>query len=105
MSSVNPVASSSQSHENGAVNHHPAFKWIRSERIDSLNLTLQEFKHIKTGALHYHMEADNTENVFLVGFRTVPMDSTGVAHILEHTALCGSKKYPVRAERQFRQSK
>ena len=79
-----------------AVDHHPAFKWIRSERIDSLNLTLQEYQHIKTGALHYHMEAENTENVFLVGFRTVPMDSTGVAHILEHTALCGSKKYPVR---------
>ncbi len=79
-----------------APKHHPAFEWVRSERIDSLNLTLQEFRHINTGALHYHMEAENTENVFLVGFRTVPMDSTGVAHILEHTALCGSKKYPVR---------
>ena len=78
------------------VKHHPAFEWLRSERIDSLNITLQEFRHIKTGALHYHMQATNTENVFLVGFRTVPMDSTGVAHILEHTALCGSKKYPVR---------
>ncbi|HHJ36073.1 MAG TPA: peptidase M16 [Gammaproteobacteria bacterium] len=75
---------------------HPAFEWIRSEYIDSLNVTLQEFRHIKTGALHYHMEAENAENVFLVGFRTVPMDSTGVAHILEHTALCGSRKYPVR---------
>ena len=107
MSSANPssansssarpaVASNDQSMESGAVNHHPAFKWIRSERIDSLNLTLQEFQHIKTGALHYHMQAENAENVFLVGFRTVPMDSTGVAHILEHTALCGSKKYPVR---------
>jgi hypothetical protein len=82
--------------EGNAINHHPAFKWLRSERIDSLNLTLQEFEHIKTGALHYHLQAENTENVFLVGFRTVPMDSTGVAHILEHTALCGSKKYPVR---------
>ncbi len=78
------------------VEHHASFRWIRSERIDSLNLTLQEFQHIKTGALHYHMEAENTENVFLVAFRTVPMDSTGVAHILEHTSLCGSKKYPVR---------
>ena len=46
--------------------------------------------------MHYHIDADNNENVFLVAFRTVPMDSTGVAHILEHTALCGSKKYPVR---------
>ena len=79
-----------------AVNSHPSFEWVRSERIDSLNLTLQEFRHKKTGALHYHMDAENTENVFLVAFRTVPMDSTGVAHILEHTSLCGSKKYPVR---------
>lgn len=79
-----------------AVSSHPSFEWVRSERIDSLNLTLQEFRHKKTGALHYHMDAENTENVFLVAFRTVPMDSTGVAHILEHTSLCGSKKYPVR---------
>lgn len=94
MSSINPTA---ENLNDGQVqNHHPAFKWIRSERIDSLNVTLQEYQHIKTGALHYHMDAENAENVFLVAFRTVPMDSTGVAHILEHTALCGSKKYPVR---------
>jgi len=93
MSSENQTAQSSQG---VPQKYHPSFEWIRSERIDSLNLTLQEFRHIKTGALHYHMDAENTENVFLVGFRTVPMDSTGVAHILEHTALCGSKKYPVR---------
>jgi Zn-dependent M16 (insulinase) family peptidase len=96
MSSIMSTADNSSAIEGNAINHHPAFKWLRSERIDSLNLTLQEFQHIKTGALHYHLEAENTENVFLVGFRTVPMDSTGVAHILEHTALCGSKKYPVR---------
>jgi Zn-dependent M16 (insulinase) family peptidase len=75
---------------------HPAFTWLHSERIESLNVTVEEYRHIKTGALHYHIEADNNENVFLVAFRTVPMDSTGVAHILEHTALCGSRKYPVR---------
>ena len=77
-------------------NSHPAFTWTRSERIESLNVTIEEYQHIKTGAMHYHIEADNDENVFLVAFRTVPMDSTGVAHILEHTALCGSRKYPVR---------
>lgn len=75
---------------------HPAFTWIRSERIESLNVTVEEYQHNATGAKHYHIDADNNENVFLVAFRTVPMDSTGVAHILEHTALCGSKKYPVR---------
>ncbi|ADE14990.1 Peptidase M16C associated domain protein [Nitrosococcus halophilus Nc 4] len=76
--------------------NHPAFDKLRSQRIDSLNLTLEEYRHRKTGAKHFHLATDNPENVFLVAFRTVPMDSTGVAHILEHTVLCGSEKYPVR---------
>lgn len=75
---------------------HEAFAWIRSKRIESLNLTVEEHEHRRTGARHYHLSAENPENVFLVAFRTVPMDSTGVAHILEHTALCGSERYPVR---------
>lgn len=75
---------------------HETFTWIRSERIESLNLTVEEYEHRRTGARHYHLSAENPENVFLVAFRTVPMDSTGVAHILEHTALCGSERYPVR---------
>ncbi|WP_019531487.1 insulinase family protein [Dasania marina] len=75
---------------------HPAFELIRSQAIGSLNVTVEEYHHKKTGAVHYHMAADNDENVFLVALRTVPHDSTGVAHILEHTALCGSEKFPVR---------
>ena len=77
-------------------NAHPSFRWLRNQYIHSLNLEVQAFEHRKTGALHYHMATDNPENVFLVALRTVPTDSTGVAHILEHTALCGSEKYPVR---------
>ncbi len=75
---------------------HPAFRQLRSQYIHSLNLEVQAFEHKITGALHYHMASDNPENVFLVALRTVPTDSTGVAHILEHTALCGSERYPVR---------
>ncbi len=75
---------------------HPAFESIRQQSIDSLNVTVEEYRHTKTGAQHIHIQADNPENVFLVALRTVPMDSSGVAHILEHTALCGSEKYPVR---------
>ena len=75
---------------------HPAFTWKRSQRVDSLNITVEEYQHNVTGALHYHLSTDNTENVFLVALRTMPMNSTGVAHILEHTALCGSERYPVR---------
>lgn len=75
---------------------HPAFEFIRSEPVESLNLTVEEYRHTKTGAQHIHLASDKKENVFLVALRTVPKDSTGVAHILEHTALCGSEKYPVR---------
>ena len=75
---------------------HNSFQWLQSERIESLDIVISQFTHKKTGALHYHIAADNDENVFLVALRTIPTDSTGVAHILEHTALCGSKKYPVR---------
>ena len=75
---------------------HPAFELMQQQDIPSLKVCYQEYRHRVTGAQHIHMAADNTENVFLVALRTVPMDSTGVAHILEHTALCGSEKYPVR---------
>jgi len=79
-----------------SVNCHSSFEFIRKESIESLNVSMLEFRHRETGAMHYHIDADQQENVFLVAFRTVPMDSTGVAHVLEHTALCGSDKYPVR---------
>ncbi|MCG8669691.1 MAG: insulinase family protein [Pseudomonadales bacterium] len=75
---------------------HDSFEWLRTESIDSLHVLVSEYRHKKTGAMHYHIAADNDENVFLVALRTIPTDSTGVAHILEHTALCGSEAYPVR---------
>ncbi len=75
---------------------HSAFEAVRQQRVESLNMDVQEFRHRETGAVHYHLSAQNSENVFLVALRTVPEDSTGVAHILEHTALCGSERYPVR---------
>lgn len=75
---------------------HASFSWLRTKHIESLNIDVSEYQHQETGALHYHFAANSDENVFLVALRTIPTDSTGVAHILEHTALCGSKKYPVR---------
>ncbi len=73
-----------------------SFKLIQSQPIEDLKLTVNEFEHTATGAKHFHFDSQDTENVFLVAFRTNPEDSTGVAHILEHTSLCGSEKYPVR---------
>lgn len=72
------------------------FLQLRSHFLDTLNIRIEEYEHRVTGARHYHLASDNPENVFTVAFRTVPMDSTGVAHILEHTALCGSQKFPIR---------
>jgi Zn-dependent M16 (insulinase) family peptidase len=80
----------------GQETAHPTFIYKRSQLLETLNLTVEEYEHRETGAMHYHLSSDNDENVFLVALRTVPMDSTGVAHILEHTALCGSRKFPVR---------
>lgn len=78
---------------------HSAFRFIRQQHVESLKLQVEEYEHLETGAQHIHLSPltdGDSENVFLVALRTVPHDSTGVAHILEHTALCGSKKYPVR---------
>ncbi|HMW72531.1 MAG TPA: insulinase family protein, partial [Cellvibrionaceae bacterium] len=79
---------------NSAV--HPAFSLLSTQPVPAMNIWVEEYQHNKTGAQHIHIRADNPENVFLVALRTVPKDSTGVAHILEHTALCGSQRYPVR---------
>lgn len=76
--------------------HHASFKLLREVPIPALATTLFEYRHRVTGARHLHLAADNRENVFLVAFKTMPEDSTGVAHILEHTVLCGSARYPVR---------
>ncbi len=73
-----------------------SFIKLKDTHIPSLNLTVETYEHAVTGTFHYHLATENNENVFLVALRTVPTDSKGVAHILEHTALCGSEKYPVR---------
>jgi len=72
------------------------FELNRRVTIDALNLDVEEYRHPGTGAVHLHLASDNPENVFMVALRTVPEDSSGVAHILEHTVLCGSERYPVR---------
>ncbi len=68
----------------------------KQQPIPELNLTAVTLYHEPTGARLLHLACDDPNNVFAVGFRTPPPDSTGIAHILEHTVLCGSRKYPVR---------
>lgn len=78
------------------MTHNSAFKPVRHTPVPSLNIEIQEYLHIKTGAVHVHLASKHKEKAFLVAFRTMPKDDTGVAHILEHSVLCGSEKYPVR---------
>ncbi len=72
------------------------FEFLGERHIGALDLTLQAWRHRATGARHFHLACEDRNNAFLVALPTWPQDSTGVAHILEHTALCGSEKYPVR---------
>jgi Zn-dependent M16 (insulinase) family peptidase len=69
---------------------------LRVVTLKELRCMFFELEHVATGARHIHIRNDDAENTFGVAFKTVPRDSTGVAHILEHTALCGSGDYPVR---------
>ena len=72
------------------------FELIRTEEIAELNTLAKIYRHIPTGAEIVSMENDDENKCFGIAFRTPPSDSTGVAHILEHTVLCGSEKYPVK---------
>ncbi|EWC46291.1 hypothetical protein DRE_04462 [Drechslerella stenobrocha 248] len=72
------------------------FTLQRAKHVPELELSALQFKHDKTGADYIHVARDDSNNVFSIGFKTNPPDATGVPHILEHTTLCGSKKYPVR---------
>ena len=64
--------------------------------MEEYQITAVVLEHTATGARHIHFDCEDTNNVFSVAFPTIPRDSTGVAHILEHTALCGSERYPIR---------
>ena len=64
--------------------------------LETLNVNLVQLRHDRTKARMVHLESTDDNNLFAVGFRTTPQDSTGVAHILEHTVLCGSRHFPVR---------
>jgi Zn-dependent M16 (insulinase) family peptidase len=64
--------------------------------LERINSFYYELEHLKTGARHVHVSRMDAENTFSVAFKTVPQNSTGVAHILEHSVLCGSQRFPVR---------
>ena len=72
------------------------FKLEKISDIAEISSKVYEFEHIKTGAKLLYVATDDDNKVFYIAFRTPPHDDTGVAHILEHSTLCGSKKYPLK---------
>jgi len=73
-----------------------AYRFLREKNVKELNSTAYFLEHIKSGARLFLLSNDDENKVFSIGFRTPPSDSTGVPHILEHSVLCGSKKFPVK---------
>ena len=73
-----------------------AYEILEKRPIDDLNSESCILRHKKSGARIALLSNDDENKVFAIGFRTPPANSTGVAHIIEHTVLCGSKKYPVK---------
>ena len=73
-----------------------AYEILEKRQIKDLNSEGYLLKHKRTGAHITLLLNDDENKVFYIGFRTPPKDSTGVAHILEHSVLCGSKNFPVK---------
>ena len=72
------------------------FRHTRTKEAPDIAATLHEFRHDKSGARLYYLEREDENKTFLISFKTVPEDSSGVFHIIEHSVLCGSEKYPVK---------
>ena len=72
------------------------FSVTRVTPIPAIRATAIEARHERTGARLIHLFTHDTENLGAIAFRTPPPDDTGVPHILEHSVLCGSRKFPVK---------
>ena len=75
---------------------HPEFELLNEKKISAYKIISRHFKHKKTGALFLNLENNDDNKVFAVSFKTPASDNTGIPHIMEHSVLCGSKKYPVK---------
>lgn len=81
---------------NQKLDHLTEYEVLEHRWIEDLNSEGCLLKHKKTGARVALLLNDDENKVFYIGFRTPPTDSTGVAHILEHSVLCGSEHFPVK---------
>ena len=75
---------------------YSGFKLVRSEEVKEINSIAHIFRHAITKTEVIVLSNDDDNKVFMSTFKTPPFDDTGAAHILEHSVLNGSKKYPVK---------
>ena len=73
-----------------------AYEMIKEEYLEDVRAKGTLLIHKKSGARVALLSNDDENKVFSIAFRTPPQDSTGVAHIIEHTVLCGSRKFPLK---------
>ena len=73
-----------------------AYRVEYKDNLTDINSFGAVLRHIKSGARICIVANDDDNKFFSIGFRTTPADSTGVPHIIEHTVLCGSEKFPVK---------
>jgi len=71
------------------------FTLIGKKHVKEINSDVRVFRH-ESGAELMHIENDDNNKVFTISFRTPPSNSNGIPHILEHSVLCGSRKFPVK---------
>ena len=72
------------------------FEFVSSRPIPELSGTLHEAVYTKNGAKLLFIDREDSNMTFAIAFKTIPTDDTGVFHIIEHSVLCGSEKYPVK---------
>ena len=72
------------------------FRINNIRHLEEINADMYEMVHEKTKAKTIWLKRDDENKTFSIGFKTTPVDDTGVFHILEHSVLNGSKRYPVR---------
>lgn len=77
-------------------NVYSGFRLLEEKNINEINSVGRLFYHDKSGARLFYLQNDDNNKVFSVSFRTPPSDSTGLPHILEHSVLCGSRKFPLK---------
>ena len=78
------------------MNQNMALSLKKRTEVSELNAIMYEMEHIKTHLKLAWLKRDEENKTFGIAFKTLPSDDSGVFHILEHSVLCGSQKYPVK---------